>query len=90
MRPDMADILQRSRTGDCTTDDIVEIRKLVLGNPECNIPDFTHPPWSDAILITPRNAVRTLWNNAMLKSFCRRTGHIRYVLYAYDTLNTSL
>lgn len=28
-------ILHRSRTGDCTISDIAEIRKLVLGNPEC-------------------------------------------------------
>lgn len=30
-------ILQRSQTGDCTKEDIIEIRKLVLTNPACDV-----------------------------------------------------
>jgi hypothetical protein len=46
------EILQRTRTGDCTNQDIASIKKLVLTNPECDIPDFARPPWSDTILVT--------------------------------------
>ena len=77
-------ILQRSRTGDCTRDDIAEIHKLVLTNPECNIPDFTKPPWNEVILVTLRNSVRSIWNDTMLRCHCKRTGQIRYILYAHD------
>jgi hypothetical protein len=59
-------ILQRSRTGDCTSQDITEINELVLTNPECDIPDFIRPPWDEAILVTPLNAIRTLWNERKL------------------------
>ncbi len=69
-------ILQRSCTGDCSKDDIIEIKKLVLGQPECTIPDFSRPPWNEAILITPHNSVRTSWNDAMLTSYCQKTGRI--------------
>ena len=83
--PGWNDILQRARTGDCTTDDIAEIRKLVLENGTCKTPDFTQPPWNEAILVTPRNAVRTAWNTAMLSSYCQRTGQTKYIIYAHDT-----
>ena len=78
-------ILQRSRTGECTKDDIAKIRKLVLDNTKGNIPDFTAPPWNDYLLVTPRNGVRTLWNESMLTCHCRRTGQVRYILYAHDS-----
>ena len=78
-------ILQRSRTGDCTKDDIDEIQKLVLSHPACNIPSFTVPPWDEAVLITPRNGTHALWNENMLAWHCRKTGEVRYTLYARDT-----
>ena len=81
-------ILQRSRTGDCTQTDIAEIRKLVLTNRECHIPDFSLPPWNDTILVTPRNSVRCAWNNVMLAQHTRNSGDIKYVLYAHDSCKT--
>lgn len=83
--PEWNAILNRSRTGDCTTDDIDEIRKLVLTNPACTIPDFSQPPWDNTILVTPRNSVRCLWNEKMLCIHCRNTRHSRYIFYAEDT-----
>ena len=78
-------ILDRSRTGDCTSDDIAEIRKLVLTNPDCDVPDFSRPPWNDVILVTPCNGVRSIWNERALEAHCRRTGHTHYIVYAEDT-----
>ena len=79
------DILQRSRTGDCTGEDIAEIKKLVLTNPLCDVPNFSESPWDDAVLVTPRNAVRTFWNEQMLDSHCRKTGEAHYIFYALDS-----
>lgn len=78
-------ILQRSRTGECTSEDIEEIRKLILTNPKCIVPDFSRPPWDNAILVTPRNSVRTKWNEKMLHAYCRKNNNTRYIVYANDS-----
>ncbi|KAI9448490.1 hypothetical protein H4582DRAFT_1803484 [Lactarius indigo] len=52
------------------------------------VPDFTTPLWNEAILITPRNGVQTLWNEAMVKQHCRRTGHVHYVFYVEDSCSS--
>ncbi|KAF8262736.1 hypothetical protein EI94DRAFT_1543572, partial [Lactarius quietus] len=80
-------LLQRFRSGDCSKTDIEEIRKLVLSHPECDTPDFTTSPWNNAILVTPHNSMRCLWNSDMLKIHCRRSGNIRFLLYVEDTSN---
>ena len=45
-------ILQRTHTRECTMKDIEVIKKLVLTHPDCDIPDFSQPPWSETILVT--------------------------------------
>jgi len=79
-------ILQRAREGDCSELDIKEIRKLILTNPNCNVPDFDKPPWNDAVLVTPRNSVRAAWNRAALRKHCAKTGNILYIVDAEDTV----
>ena len=59
------EILQCTRTGDCTKDDIVSIHKLILTSPNCDIPDFTLPLWNESILVTLRNSVQSVWNEFM-------------------------
>ena len=81
------EILQRSRTGDCTKDDITAIRKLVLTSPSCDIPDFTLPPWNESILVTSRNSVRSVWNEFMLTQHARRTSQFKYIVHAHDLTN---
>lgn len=79
-------ILSRLRVGDCTEDDINEVKKLVLSNPDCEVPDFSKPPWCNATLITPRNAAKDLWNSAALEKHCRNSGNRKYVISSEDTL----
>lgn len=79
-------ILSRLRVGDCTKDDINEVQKLVLTNPNCEVPDFTKPPWCDATLITPRNAAKDLWNSAALERHSRMSGNRKYIVSAEDTV----
>jgi len=47
------EILENARQGECTREDIEEIRKLVIAKPGCEIPDFKHAPWDDVVLVTP-------------------------------------
>lgn len=79
-------ILQRARTGDCTEDDVSEIRKLVVTEPDCSIPDFDEEPWSSAVLVTPRHGVRSPWNDAAIEKHCARTGNVLYTFDAEDTV----
>ena len=81
------EILNQTRTGNCTYLDIAPMKKLVLTNPECDIPDFTQPPWLDTILVTSRNCVRNHWNELMLEQHMRRARQIKYVLYAFNQTN---
>jgi hypothetical protein len=83
--PIWKDILQRSRVGECTENDIQQIQKLVITNPECDIPDFNTEPWDTVTLVTLRNCVRTVWNRLSLRKHCRKTGHILYICDAEDT-----
>jgi len=52
-------IISRAQQGQCTSDDLQVICQLVLVNPKCDIPNFAEPPWSNALLITPHNSVRS-------------------------------
>ena len=80
-------ILHRARTGECTSDDIVEICKLVLTDVRCDVPDFAKAPWNECILVTPCNSVRMSWNGFALREHCRRTGRVCYVVTANDSVD---
>jgi hypothetical protein len=66
-------ILCRLQVGECKADDLIEIEKLVLTNPLCVIPDFSKPPWDQAILIMPRHSVRNAWNDNAVAKHCMKT-----------------
>ncbi len=80
------DIMTRARVGECNAKDLHEIERLVLTNPECDVPDFSKAPWDQAILITPRHSVRNLWNDHALSKHCTKTGNQCYIVPAEDTL----
>jgi hypothetical protein len=79
-----ANILSKLRVGQCDHNDLEEIQKLVLSNPDCIKPNFQETPWSDAILVTPRHAVREAWNEHSVVKHCKKTGNRRYLVPAYD------
>ena len=78
-------ILSRLRIGECNDNDLDEIKKLVLTNPDCDVPDFSKSPWDQAILVTPRHSVRNLWNEHAIAKHCIKTGNQRYIVPAEDT-----
>ena len=87
--PVWAELLLHLRTGDCTTDDLEEINKLVVGNPLSPQIDYSKPPWNDAILVTPRHSVQQRWNEEAIKKHCALTGQRRYIFPTEDTYRDS-
>lgn len=82
--PVWSGILDRVRVGQCSEDDVREIRKLVLDSEDCDVPNFDEPPWNEAILVTPRHAVREIWNDYSVKKHCVRTNRRKYTAPAED------
>ena len=82
-------LLGRLRVGQCTNEDIGIIRGLILNCIECPKTDFSCLPWSEAVLITTRHAVREAWNTARLKQHCRKTGNRRYIVSSEDYISSS-
>lgn len=80
-------ILRRARSGDCSAEDISAVQHLVLTDPTCSIPDFASTPWDDTILITPRNSVRTYWNEAASAKHSRSSGNVEYSFAAEDSVH---
>jgi len=85
--PTWSDLLSHLQVGECNRADLDEIQKLVLTNPECNVPDFSKPLWDQVILVTPRQSVRELWNlnKHTITKHCVRTGNQLYIMLAEDT-----
>jgi hypothetical protein len=82
-------ILRRLREGNYTDEDISEVQKLVLTDKDCDVPHFSTERWSEAILITPRHAVRERWSEAALTKHCNSTGNRRYIVHVEDRMPKS-
>ena len=55
---------------------------------KCDIPDFKTKPWSNAVLVTPRHAVRTRWNTAVLQKYCIESNRQLYLSPSEDMTGT--
>ncbi|KAJ4492153.1 hypothetical protein C8J55DRAFT_486060 [Lentinula edodes] len=78
-------LLDRLRDGDCTEGNMSELTKLRLDIPKNPSVDFDSEGWKDAVLITPRNSSRKLWNAAALRKHCQSMGQRLYSCPADDT-----
>jgi hypothetical protein len=63
--------LRRLRKGTVNRSDLAMLRMLTIGEGSRRHEDYSKPPWRDAVLVTPRHAVRTLWNEQCLRQMCR-------------------
>ncbi|KAG1792363.1 uncharacterized protein HD556DRAFT_1239539, partial [Suillus plorans] len=84
--PEWNDLLHHIRHSSCCSHHVQLLCSLVLTNPHCPPTDFNSPPWNDAVLITPCNAVRRQWNLNMTKNHCQRSGNRLFVCKAKDTI----
>ncbi len=78
--------LQNLRYGRVQPDDLAMLRSLVVTNPLCEATDFQMAPWDDAFLVTPRHAVRKLWNDAANRKHCAESGHQLFICPAEDSI----
>jgi hypothetical protein len=83
--PVWLDILGRARIGACTSEDLSEIRRLVLTMEDCKVPDFSVAPWVHAVLITPRNSVQIRWNNRATEKHRAQSGEVLFICPAEDS-----
>lgn len=58
-----SNLLNHLRIGECTSEDIANIRDLLISSKNCPEMDFESPPWDKAILVTSRHSVREAWND---------------------------
>jgi len=69
--PDWVELLQHVRHGNCKERHLRLLRDMILGHANCPPTDFTTAPWNQAVLITPRHAVRMQWNTMMANTQCK-------------------
>ena len=80
------DLLRRARHGECHEDDLKTLRGLVLTGSQCPPTDFSCPPWNEAVLVTPRHAVRMKWNSMTAQSKTWGLGLTLLMCAAFDTV----
>jgi PIF1-like helicase len=83
--PVWKNMLSNLRKGHLQETDIKMLHDLVIYNNPSQKDDFDTEPWSNAPLITPRHAVRNLWNEYSLRKWCRSVGEQLFVCYAKDS-----
>ncbi len=78
--------LQNLRFGRVQREDLMMLRSLIINNPQCEPTDFGTAPWNEAFLVTPRHAVRRLWNAAANRKHCAEAGNQLFICSAEDTI----
>ncbi|PSS32096.1 hypothetical protein PHLCEN_2v2137 [Hermanssonia centrifuga] len=84
--PVWQDLLVHLRAGNVQREHVQILKRLVLSRPSAMI-DFNEEPWKRAALVTPRHAVRLLWNEHASRKWCQATGTQLFVCKAEDTIH---
>lgn len=78
--------LKRLRMGEVREADLRLLRSLVITSADCPPTDFSCAPWSECHLVTPRHAVRRLWNDAAIRKHCSESGQRLFICSANDKI----
>ena len=84
--PEWVDLLQHARHGRCKEHHLTMLRSLILTDHRCPVTNFTTSPWKNAILITPRHAVRMQWNTATARCRAANQGISLLTCPAFDSI----
>lgn len=84
--PEWLDLLEHVRNGSCRSRHIQMLQSLVISDPASLPTDFKVSPWNDAVLITPRHAVRYHWNESKSRKYCQQKEQPLFICPAYDTI----
>jgi hypothetical protein len=80
------DFLQHLHYGRVQQSHIDMLCTLVVTNPGCLPTDFLSETWTDTSLITPRHAVRRIWNNHALQKHGQQSQSFVFQCVAEDTI----
>ena len=80
--PSVSTVLDRIGRGEITFEDREVLRRRVFGHREG--PDLGDKQWRNAILVTPRNAVRQAWNNNAALRHVQDTGNQIFISPSQD------
>ncbi|THG95067.1 hypothetical protein EW026_g6512 [Hermanssonia centrifuga] len=84
--PVWRDLLVHLRAGEVQQRHIQVLQDLVLHRPAAAV-DFSQDPWKRASLVTPRHAVRKLWNEHAARKWCNESGTQLFVCSAEDKIH---
>ena len=84
--PVWQDFLHNLRLGNIQEHHLSILRTLVLMNNNCVTTNFNDPPWNEASLVTPRHAVRRLWNDTALHKHAKAAAQVVLECHAEDTI----
>ncbi|THG92702.1 hypothetical protein EW026_g8293 [Hermanssonia centrifuga] len=85
--PIWRDMLLHLRRGEVRRHHITMLRQLILAQgSEAAAIDFHNGPWAEASLVTPRHAVRNLWNANGARKHCAQSGQQLFVCTAQDRM----
>ena len=85
--PEWQELLQHARMGNCQIKHLKLLHALTLTNPNCPDVDMSKAPWNEAVLVTPRHAVRNQWNEVAVLEHCSKTGSQLFISPAEDTIS---
>ena len=84
--PEWQEFLNHLRFGQVKQKDIVMLRRLILSSKELAPIDFSSTDWKDVALVTPRHAVRRLWNETALLKHGKQAHHMILECKAEETI----
>jgi hypothetical protein len=84
--PVWRNFLTNLRKGHVQSNDLSMLCDLIISVKSAKHDKYDRDPWSNAALVTPRHAVRTIWNAAASRNWCRRNKHQLFVCTAEDTI----
>ncbi|KZV78438.1 hypothetical protein EXIGLDRAFT_578011, partial [Exidia glandulosa HHB12029] len=77
--------LGRLRHGACNRQDEELLQTMNMRSAQYDTTDLGEE-WNEAILVTPRHAVRRRWNQAALRKHCQSSGRQLYKCRSWDTI----
>ena len=84
--PVWLNLLRNLRKGRVEQNDITVLKNLIIGSSQETNDNYNEDPWKEAPLVTPRVAVRTLWNESSTRKWCHKTGRRLLICPAEDSI----
>ena len=77
-------LLNNLRQGQVQQEDLQTLRELIINTSQKD--NLNEEPWASACLVTPRHAVRMIWNEYSSRKWCQHAGEQLLICTAEDTI----